>query len=318
MLDVTDNSLDSPFQQFSRDRWARIASSAPLPLTQADVARIASLGDPIDMREVDIIYRPLAALLQLHVDSYRRTRQAMDSLLQPANPRTTPFVIGIGGSVAVGKSTVARLLKLLLSRWPETRRVDLVTTDGFLYPTEHLERHGLMGRKGFPESYDNLALLEFMSAVKSGAPRVEAPVYSHVTYDIVPGEKIVVEQPDILILEGLTVFDPPEIGPHKRGVALSDYFDFSIYVDASPKNLEQWYIERFLLLRNKSFTDPLSHFQTYAKLSDEDAKWIAKSLWDTINMPNLINHILPTRPRATLILHKSENHRVTQIYLRHM
>lgn len=316
VFDVTTKAVNSPFERYSRNQWTKIAGTAPLPLTQADIERIASLGDPIDMHEADVIYRPLSALLQVYVEGNRRVAAARNALLQSANPRHTPFVIGIGGSVAVGKSSVARLLRLLLSRWPYTPRVDLVTTDGFLYPNEYLEKHGLMDRKGFPESYNNQALLEFMAAVKSGVERVEAPVYSHVIYDIVPGETITVEQPDILILEGLTVLDPPELGLGKSGVALSDYFDFSIYVDANPTNLEQWFTERFLQLRDGAFNDLDSYFREYANMDDEQALKMAKSVWDTINMPNLMRHILPTRPRASLVLHKSKNHRITQIYLR--
>lgn len=316
MFDVTTKPIDSPFEQYSRERWTQIASSAPLPLTQADIIRIASLGDPIDMHEADVIYRPLSALLQVYVEGSRHIAAARNRLLQRDQPRSTPFVIGIGGSVAVGKSTVARLLQLLLSRWPSTPRVDLVTTDGFLHPNAYLERHGLMDRKGFPESYDNRSLLEFMSAIKSGVSRVEAPVYSHVTYDIVPGRKIAVEQPDILILEGLTVLDPPVLGLNKSGVALSDYFDFSIFVDADPLEIEKWYTERFLQLRDGAFTDPDSYFRAYADFTDFQARQMAKAVWDTINMPNLMRHILPTRPRATLVLHKGQDHRVDQIFLR--
>lgn len=307
---------DSPFERFSRERWDALASRAPLPLAPADIDRIASLGDPIDMAEVDAIYRPLSSVLQLYVDANRRVGSHLRSLLQESPSHPPPFIIGVAGSVAVGKSTVSRLLRLLLTRWPRTPRVDLVTTDGFLYPNSYLREHGLMDRKGFPESYDRQALLHFLACVKTGRRHVSAPVYSHVTYDIVPGQKITVDRPDLLIVEGLNVLQPPRIGPDSVGVAVSDYFDFSIYVDAEAEDVERWYVNRFLKLRATAFSEPDSYFQAYAQLNDREAEATARRIWETINKPNLVENISPTKPRATLVLHKDADHRVDEISLR--
>lgn len=304
------------FAHFTREHWSSLASQTPLPLTPSDVRRIASLGDPIDLGEVNAIYRPLSALLQVYVDGVRRTGAGRRSLLQERYRPPTPFIIGIAGSVAVGKSTVSRLLRLLLSRWPRTPRVDLITTDGFLFPNAVLKRRGLLDRKGFPEAYDRVALIDFMARVKAGESNVLAPVYSHVTYDVVEGEHIVVNHPDILIVEGLNVLQPPRIGPDVPGVAVSDYFDFGLYVDAAEAALERWYVERFLALRETAFSDPRSYFRNYADLSDEAARDTAHTIWRTINKPNLIENIQPTRPRATMILQKGPEHRIDSVFLR--
>ncbi len=306
----------SPFAHYSRDQWSALAKQTPLPLTPEDVEQLASLGDPLDLGEVDAIYRPLSALLQLYVDSSRRTAVGRRSLLQEPYSPPTPFIIGIAGSVAVGKSTVSRLLQLLLSRWPRTPRVELVTTDGFLYPNNELRHRGLLERKGFPESYNRSALIEFVARIKAGEPNVTAPVYSHVTYDIVEGEEVSINYPDILIIEGLNVLQPAKIGPGVPGVALSDYFDFRLYVDAQKEHIEQWYVDRFLTLRQTAFSNPRSYFRNYADLSDEDAERTARDIWASINEPNLIANIEPTRPRSTLVLRKDANHRVENVYLR--
>lgn len=306
----------SPFAHFSREEWSAAAPQTPLPLTPRDVERIASLGDPIDLAEVDAIYRPLSALLQLYMDAIRRTASGRRTLLGEPYQRPTPFVIGIAGSVAVGKSTVSRLLQLLLSRWPRTPRVELVTTDGFLLPNHVLAERGIMDRKGFPESYDRAGLVEFVARVKAGEDRVDAPVYSHVTYDIVPGELITVSRPDILILEGLNVLQPARTGLGAPGVGLSDYFDFGIYVDAAPKDIEKWYVDRFLQLRKSAFANPESYFRNYASLSDAEAKRTAETIWHSINLPNLVDNIEPTRPRATLVLRKGGDHAVKEVFLR--
>lgn len=305
-----------PFDHFSREQWSSLASQTPLPLTQKDVARIATLGDPIDLREIDAVYRPLSALLQVYVDGSWRTRAARRTFLHEPWHAPTPFVIGIAGSVAVGKSTVSRLLRLLLSRWARTPRVDLVTTDGFLFPNEELRQRGLMERKGFPESYDRLALLDFVAQIKAGRAVVKAPVYSHVTYDIIQGQSVTVSRPDILIIEGLNVLQPARTGPETPGVAVSDYFDFSLYVDAPPADIEQWYIDRFLQLRSTAFANPRSYFRNYADLSDSAARATAQRLWDTINLPNLVENIEPTRPRANMVLRKAADHSIQDIYLR--
>lgn len=310
------NALTSPFEHFTREEWDSLGTSTPLPLSADDIRQIASLGDPIDLAEVDAIYRPLSALLQLYVDATRRIATQKRSLLRAPYQPPTPFVIGVAGSVAVGKSTVSRMLRLLLSRWPSTPRVALVTTDGFLRPNAELRERGLMDRKGFPESYDRSRLLDFVAAVKSGDPNVQAPVYSHVTYDVVPGEHQVVNHPDILIVEGLNVLQPPRLTPGGPGVSLSDYFDFRIYVDADSRHIERWYVKRFLQLRKTAFTRPHSYFANYAHLSDQEAEATAKHIWRSINLPNLVENIAPTRPRATLILHKDRQHRVDEISLR--
>ena len=305
-----------PFAHFTREQWAAVAPQAPLPLTPADLDQLASLGDPIDLAEVDAVYRPLSALLQLYVDASRRTALGRSTLLREPHLKPTPFIIGVAGSVAVGKSTVARLLRLLLSRWKRTPRVELITTDGFLLPNAELKKRGLMDRKGFPESYDRSKLLEFVARVKSGERNVSAPVYSHVTYDIVKGESQYVHDPDILIVEGLNVLQPARTGPGVTGVGLADYFDFRIYVDAKEKDIETWYVNRFLQLRKTAFADPASYFRNYASLSDAQAEQKARTIWKSINEPNLLENIRPTRPRATLVLHKGEDHLVRDIFLR--
>lgn len=317
-------SIDSPlypgtYLHFDRAQWDRLVDRTPLPLNADDVESIAGFGDPIDMYEVDAIYRPLSALLQLYVDGRRTVvRERCEFLSMPDMPAQpdTPFIIGVAGSVAVGKSTVARMLRLMLSRWETTPRVDLVTTDGFLHPNAVLEARGIMARKGFPESYDRQALIDFLAAVKAGQENVTAPVYSHVVYDIVPDQKVVVNRPDILIVEGLNVLQPPRTGPGSSGLAVSDFFDFSIYVDADERAIEEWYVQRFLALRDTAFSREDSFFRTYAGLSDSEAEATARMIWHAINLPNLHENILPTRPRASMIFAKGPDHRVEHLYLR--
>lgn len=306
----------TPYVDLDREAWRRLSASTPLPLTDADVERLAGIGDPIDLAEADAIYRPISRLLDLYVEATRGLHAASSTFLRE-DIAPTPFVIGVAGSVAVGKSTTARLLRELLARWPATPHVQLVTTDGFLYPNAELERRGLMQRKGFPESYDRRALLRFVSKVKAGRPEVTAPVYSHLTYDIVPGEQIVVRRPDVLIVEGLNVLQPAR--PSAEGsssLAVSDFFDFSIYVDAKPTDVRQWYVDRFLSLRRTAFANPASYFHRYASLSDDEAVARAESIWDSINAPNLEQNILPTRSRATLVLTKGSDHSVDRVRLR--
>ncbi|KMM45024.1 pantothenate kinase [Cellulomonas sp. A375-1] len=306
----------TPYVDLDREAWRRLSASTPLPLTDADVDRLAGIGDPIDLAEVDAIYRPISRLLDLYIEATRGLHAASSTFLRE-DITPTPFVIGVAGSVAVGKSTTARLLRELLARWPATPRVQLITTDGFLYPNAELERRGLMQRKGFPESYDRRALLRFVSKVKAGRPEVSAPVYSHLTYDIVPGEQIVVRRPDVLIVEGLNVLQPARSSAEGvSSLAVSDFFDFSIYVDAKPRDVRQWYVDRFLSLRQTAFADPASYFHRYASLSDEQAVERAESIWDSINSPNLEQNILPTRSRATLVLTKGADHSVQRVRLR--
>lgn len=306
----------SPFVDFDRASWARLGENTPLPLTAAELDQVRSLGDAVDLQEVREVYLPLSRLLNLRVQAGARLYRAYRTFLGNTEART-PFVIGIAGSVSVGKSTTARLLKLLLARWPQHPRVELVTTDGFLYPNAELERRGLMNRKGFPESYDRRALLRFIQDVKAGKPEVTAPVYSHLSYDIVPGERIVVRRPDILLLEGLNVLQPAQ--PTRDGrpaLAVSDFIDFSVYLDAATSDIRRWYVERFLRLRETAFRNPESYFHRYAELGEAEAIARAESIWDEINGPNLRQNIKPTRDRATLVLRKGPDHAVTRVRLR--
>jgi type I pantothenate kinase len=301
----------SPYVELHRDQWRELRESTPLPLTADELLRLRGLGEQVDLQEVADVYLPLSRLINLQVAARQRLHETTTTFLgENCVNAKVPFVIGIAGSVAVGKSTTARILRTLLARWPDHPRVDLVTTDGFLYPRDELIRRGIMHRKGFPESYDRRALLRFVSDVKSGAEQVSAPVYSHLAYDILPGEEQVVGKPDILILEGLNVLQP---GPR---LTVSDLFDFSIYVDAHTEDIEHWYVERFLQLRHTAFADPASHFHHFAGLSDDEARDEARHLWSTINEPNLTENIRPTRPRATLVLRKDADHSINRVRLR--
>jgi len=306
----------SPYVDFDRAAWSALAGKTPLPLDADDVARLRGLGERIDLAEVEQVYLPLSRLLNLYVAGVDELHAAITTFLGEAGART-PFVIGVAGSVAVGKSTTARILAELLSRWPDTPRVELVTTDGFLYPNAELERRDLLQRKGFPESYDRRSLLRFVADVKSGAPEVRAPLYSHLTYDIVPGAEVVVRQPDVLVVEGLNVLMPARPrSDGRRGLAVSDFFDFSIYVDARTSDVRDWYVERFLRLREVAFNQPESYFRRYAALSDDEAVTRAEQIWRDINERNLVENVLPTRGRATLVLTKDADHGVRRIRLR--
>ncbi len=306
----------SPHRVFTRAEWAKLRADTPLTLTGDDLTRLQSLNDPISLDEVEEIYLPLSRLLSLYVGASQALHQATRTFLG-TNDGVTPFIIAIAGSVAVGKSTTARVLRALLTRWPNTPKVDLVTTDGFLLPNAVLAREGLMERKGFPESYDLPALLAFLRDIKAGKHHVTAPVYSHLAYDIMPGETIAVDRPDILILEGLNVLQTSRLQRDARAVPfVSDYFDFSIYLDADEAEVRRWYVERFRSLRQTAFQDPKSYFHRYAALSDKEAEEIALSLWTRINLVNLFENILPTRPRADLILGKDANHRIEKVALR--
>ena len=301
----------TPFLEIDRAEWAALAPSTPLPLGAGEIERLRGVGDSLDLTEVAEVYVPLSRLINLYVAGALSTGSEVREFLgQPVQP--TPFVIGVAGSVAVGKSTIARLLRELLSRWPDTPSVELVTTDGFLLPNAELERRGIMHRKGFPESYDRRALLRFVSEVKSGVPEVHAPVYSHLVYDVVPDEHVVVKRPDVLIVEGLNVLQPPTSGR----LAVSDLFDFTIYVDARTSDIENWYVERFLRLQRGAFADPSSYFHRYASLSEDEAIARARGIWDEINGPNLEANILPTRARASLVLRKGPDHTVSTVLLR--
>jgi type I pantothenate kinase len=308
----------SPFIELTRAQWQRRRDQTPLTLTAKDVERLRGVNDPVSIHEVEAIYLPLSRLLSLHVAAVQELHATTGTFLGRKTPKV-PYVIGIAGSVAVGKSTFARLLQVLLARWPGHPRVDLVTTDGFLFPNRILRARGLMQRKGFPESYDLRRLVRFLADVKSGTPAVEAPVYDHLTYDVLPGRRQAVRQPDILILEGLGVLHTglaqPVRGPQ---VFVSDFFDFSIYVDAEERNIRRWFIERFLTFRKTAFRDPKSFFRQFAELSARDARRVAGEVWQEINGRNLRENILPTRARANLILVKDGNHRVERVLMRRL
>jgi type I pantothenate kinase len=310
------NAQSTPFVEIDRSDWARLAPTAESPLTDAEVFQLKGLGDRLDLNEVAEVYLPLSRLLSLYVANAKRLHESTSAFLGEKTERT-PFVIGVAGSVAVGKSTVARLLRELMSRWPDTPRVELITTDGFLYPNAELQRRGIMERKGFPESYDRRALLRFVSAVKSGAHEVRAPFYSHLKYDIIPDAQVVVRRPDVLIVEGLNVLQAPRAHADGRtGLAVSDFFDFSVYVDAHLDDIRAWYVDRFLRLRETAFAHPDSYFHRYAALSDEQARATASRIWTEINEVNLRENVLPTRSRATLVLAKDRDHTVRRIRLR--
>ena len=307
----------SPYHQFTSEQWARFRADTPLTLTADEVARVRSLDDPIDLTEVRRIYLSLSRLLSAHVEASQLLFQQRNRFLSMSDVAKTPFVIGIAGSVAVGKSTTARILQELLARWPSSPKVDLITTDGFLHPNSILRREGLMERKGFPESYDIGALLRFLSAIKAGEPNVRAPCYSHLTYDVLPDEYTVVDRPDILIFEGINVLQSRDLPADGKIVPIvSDFFDFSIYIDADEALIHSWYVERFMKLRQTAFRDPNSFFNRYATIGEEAARAIAEGLWENINLKNLLQNILPTRPRADLILRKGSNHLVETVALR--
>ncbi len=307
----------SPYRIFSAERWAEFRADTPLTLTEDEVRRLSSMYEPIDLDEVRRIYLSMSRLLSAHVETSQRLFDQRKVFFNASDAVKTPFIIGMAGSVAVGKSTTARILQELLKRWPSSPKVDLVTTDGFLYPNEVLRRENLMERKGFPESYDVGALLRFLSAIKSGERDVHAPVYSHLTYDVVPGEHITIDRPDILIFEGLNVLQPRELPKDGKFVPfVSDFFDFSIYIDADPELIHHWYITRFMRLRETAFRNPASFFHRYSQLSEEAALAIAEGLWRNINLKNLMENILPTRPRADLILRKGKEHLVEEVALR--
>ncbi len=318
MLDHHDPADPSPYRIFTREEWAGLRADTPLTLSKSDIDSLRSLNDPIDVREVEAIYLPISRLLALYVAATQQLFRATKSFLG-YNDAKMPYVIGVAGSVAVGKSTTARILKALLARWPNTPRVELITTDGFLHPNAVLEAEGLMDRKGFPESYDLPALLRFLSDVKAGKSPVSAPVYSHLVYDVVPGETATVDRPDILIVEGLNVLQtgrPPRDG--KDIPFVSDFFDFSIYIDADENVIHDWYVARFMRLRQTAFRDPQSFFRKYAEVTEEEALRIAEGLWGRINLLNLRDNILPTRHRAGLVLRKGEDHRIEQVALRRL
>ncbi|HIE0651112.1 type I pantothenate kinase [Serratia marcescens] len=311
-----DQSLATPYLQFDRTQWAALRDSVPLTLSEEEIVKLKGINEDLSLEEVAQIYLPLSRLLNFYISSNLRRQAVLEQFLG-TDGQKIPYVIGIAGSVAVGKSTTARLLQALLSRWPEHRSVELITTDGFLHPNKVLNERGLMKKKGFPQSYDMHSLVKFVSEVKSGAKRVTAPVYSHLIYDVVPEGNKVIEQPDILILEGLNVLQSGMDYPHDpHRVFVSDFVDFSIYVDAPEALLQSWYINRFLKFRQGAFSNPDSYFHHYSKLPEPEAINIATQLWNEINGLNLQQNILPTRERASLIMTKSANHAVESVRLR--
>ena len=308
----------NPYRVFSREQWARLRDDTPMTLEASEIAALRSMHDRLDLSEVEEIYLPLSRLLSIYVDAMQRLYFSQRRFLG-IQDRKVPYIIGVAGSVAVGKSTTARVLQALLARWSPRPKVDLVTTDGFLFPNAVLERQGLMQKKGFPESYDLPTLLAFLSDIKAGRRRVRAPVYSHLTYDVIPNEWIEVDRPDILIVEGVNVLQTGRLPRDGKAVpVVSDFFDFSVYIDAEESVLRDWYVRRFLTLRDTAFTDPRSYFHRYAPLSDEEAAATALAIWERTNLANLEDNIRPTRPRATLILKKGADHVVEQVALRRL
>jgi len=313
---ITGNGSPSPFVTFDRASWRSLAASTPLPLAPEEITRLRGLGDTVDTDEVATVYLPLSRLLNLYVATVQGLWSAQTRFLGSGEAKV-PFVIAVAGSVAVGKSTTARILQALLSRWPDHPIVELVTTDGFLYSNEVLSARGLLHRKGFPETYDQRRLVRFLSEVKSGAASVVAPMYSHLLYDVVSGPGIPIESPDILILEGLNVLQSRARADGRvPGVFLSDFFDFSVFVDAAEGDIRRWYVERFLALCSTAFQDEKSYFHRYARLNEAEAVATAEAIWAGVNAPNLVQNIAPTRSRAKLILHKAADHSVRKVLLR--
>ncbi|MFS0868168.1 type I pantothenate kinase [Microbacterium sp. 179-B 1A2 NHS] len=310
--DETLMTVDSLYREIGRAEWARMAAGMQSPLTETEVVQLRGIGDRLDIREVQEVYLPLSRMLSLYASATKRLGADTAGFLGEADS-TTPFIVAVAGSVAVGKSTVARLLRELMSRWPGTPRVELVTTDGFLYPNAELERRGIMDRKGFPESYDRRALVEFLVAVKSGAAEVRAPYYSHMRYDIIPDAHVTVRRPDVIIVEGLNVLAS---APNPHDIAVSELFDFSVYVDAEIAHITQWYVDRFLALRAAAFSNPNSFFRVFADISDDEAVERALGFWNDINLPNLRENVEPTKHRAKLVLQKGANHTVETVRLR--
>src|SRR6202162_3412839 len=308
----------SPYRVFSRAEWAALRADTPMTLTADEVARLRSLHDRLDMAEIEDIYLPLSRLLSLYVAATQRLFRAQQRFLATEDAKM-PYVVGVAGSGAVGKSTTARVLQALLARWPNVPKVDLITTDGFLYPNAILEREGLMEKKGFPESYDLPALLRFLTDVKAGRRPSRAPVYSHLVYDVVSNHWVEIDRPEILIVEGLNVLAPGRLPKDGKAIPfVSDFFDFSVYLDADEHVLKSWYVDRFLTLRSTAFRDPKSYFHRYSQLSDEEAVQTASSIWERINLVNLHENILPTRQRSDLILKKGESHLVDDVSLRRL
>jgi len=307
----------SPYDQFSIQQWSDLRADEPMTLDSSDIERLRALNDPISLDEAQRVYLPLTRLLSLYVEAVQGLHQAAAKFLSKESRAKTPYIIGVSGSVAVGKSTTARILHALMQRWPSSPKVDLVTTDGFLYSNAVLEERGLMTQKGFPKSYDRARFVKFLSDIKSGKRNIAVPVYSHLIYDVLPNEEIEIDQPDILIVEGLNILHPEELPEEGSPIAFaSDYLDFAIYMDAKEPDLRQWFIDRFFRLRDTAFKDPSSFFHQFSKLDEKEATKMAINVWENINLPNLVQNILPTRGRADLILTKQKDHTISQVALR--
>lgn len=306
----------NPYHHFTKAEWSALRADEPMTLTREDVARLRTLSDPISLEEAEEVYLPLTRLLSFYVEAIQGLHNVSARFLETPDHKV-PFIIGVAGSVAVGKSTTARILQALLQRWPASPKVDLITTDGFLHPNAVLAERGIMERKGFPESYDRGRFVAFLADIKSGKANVKAPVYSHLVYDVVPGGEVVVDRPDILIVEGLNILQPGELPKNGKPIVFaSDFLDFSIYIDADTDELEGWYLERFFRLRETAFQDPNSYFRRIAEMSEEEAAKFGRMIWRTINLPNLIENVLPTRGRADLVLKKGRDHLIEEVQLR--
>ena len=307
-----------PYRSFTKDQWSDLRNGQPMTLTAEDIDRLRALTDPISLAEAEEIYLPLSRLLAYYVEAIQGLHDVSSRFLNTPGDKV-PFIIGVAGSVAVGKSTTSRILRALLSRWPSSPKVDLVTTDGFLHPNKVLEARGLMQRKGFPESYDRARFVSFLGDIKSGKAGVSVPVYSHLVYDVVPGEEVIIERPDILIVEGLNILQPGELPRDGKPILFaSDFIDFSIYIDADVNDLRDWYLTRFFRLRDTAFRDPTSFFRKFSEMSEDEAGAFGRNVWETINLPNLLENVLPTRGRADLILKKGKDHRVEEVKLKRL
>ncbi|SEQ22718.1 pantothenate kinase [Devosia sp. YR412] len=306
----------APYHSFTKAEWSALRADEPMTLTREDISRLRTLSDPISLEEAEEVYLPLTRLLSFYVEAIQGLHNVSTRFLETPDQKV-PFIIGVAGSVAVGKSTTARILQALLQRWPSSPKVDLVTTDGFLYPNKVLAERGIMERKGFPESYDRARFVQFLSDIKSGKEEMQVPVYSHLVYDVVDGGDKTIGRPDILIVEGLNILQPGELPKDGKPILFaSDFLDFSIYIDADNDDLEAWFMERFFRLRETAFKDPTSFFRRFAEMSEAEAGEFGKMVWRTINLPNLLDNVLPTRGRADLVLKKGKNHLIEDVKLR--
>jgi type I pantothenate kinase len=306
----------APYHHFTKAEWSALRADEPMTLTREDIQRLRTLSDPISLEEAEEVYLPLTRLLSFYVEAIQGLHNVSSRFLETADQKV-PFIIGVAGSVAVGKSTTARILQALLQRWPSSPKVDLVTTDGFLHPNAVLTERGIMERKGFPESYDRSRFVQFLADIKSGQGNVQVPVYSHLVYDVVTGSEIIVDRPDILIVEGLNILQPGELPKNGKPILFaSDFIDFSVYIDADNDDLEAWFMERFFRLRETAFRDPNSFFRRFAEMSETEAGEFGRMVWRTINLPNLLDNVLPTRGRADLILKKGKSHLIEDVQLR--